>query len=122
MPAVAPSFWDSVLVTAKTVEIDSSADAFLTYTPQTGRRFACFHLYLQAEAAGDVQAKSGSTDISGPINIANANDILDIKNFGIPVLLGRATGEAMTLNQTPAAGIQFNGFAVIAEFSGNLTT
>lgn len=101
-----PSIWNNVT----TYEIDSAA-ATITLAFNPGEFFIVLHLWLQAEAATDVQVRSGSTDLSGPIAFA-INSEKEWKSAPFPVFKSRASGDDFVIaNSTPA---QLNGFVVIA--------
>jgi hypothetical protein len=108
-----PSFFQAIADHARTYEIDSAAATITVRTPDPGKFFRVHHLWLQAEGAGDVQVRSGSTDLSGPIAFA-ANAEKEWKSdSGLPVFKGRAVAEAFVI-ANPST-VQINGFAVLTE-------
>lgn len=97
---------------ARSVEIDSNAASVTVFTPAADSRFVCLYLAIQAEAAGSVQVQSGSTDISGPFDLAE--DVVQIfGNAPFPVFIGRAAGEAMKIAN--AGTVQLNGTALVLD-------
>ena len=109
------SWPQSEIANAKSVAVSIAASGDNTvHIVTAGRRFIVWHLWLQAEAAVEVTAKSGSTAVSAPINFA-LNAEKEWKNAGLPVFKGRAVGENFILNLSGA--FQVNGFALIGEMT-----
>ena len=77
-----------------------------------GLRFVVFYLVLTSSAGVDVTLKSGATSISGAIPFAAGAE----KSWGanmVPVLKGRAAGDAFIVNASGATNLR--GFAVLVE-------
>lgn len=97
---------------ARSIKIDSASSSITVFTPAADSRFVCLYLVIQAETAGSVQVQSGSTDISGPIDLAE--DVVQVfGNAPCPVFLGRAAGEAMKIAN--AGTVQLNGTAFVLD-------
>jgi len=89
----------------------ASGDATIHATT-AGLRFVVFYIVLASSAGVDVTLKSGATAISGAMPIAAAAE----KTWGasmVPVLKGRAAGDAFVINASGATNLR--GFAVLAE-------
>lgn len=89
----------------------ASGDATIHATT-AGLRFVVFYLVVASSAGVDVTIKSGATAISGAIAFAAGAEKIWGANM-VPVLKGRAAGDAFILNASGATNLR--GFAVLAE-------
>lgn len=117
---MAADFYDSLWKLAQTVAINGNASPITVHATPAGVFFVVFHVFLQAEADVDINFESGTTDLSGLIAFSAAlggysggGAEREFKNNGAPIFKGRAAGDNFAL--TLSAGVQINGFAVIAE-------
>lgn len=108
-----PGFLQAIADHATTYEISTAAATYTVRTPVAGKFFRVHFLWIQAEGAGDVQMRSGSTNLSGPIAfVANAEKVWE-SDTGLPVFKGRVAAEAFVI-ANPSL-VQLNGFAVLTE-------
>lgn len=96
------------------VEIDSASASITVRAVPPGKVFLVFDLFLQVEADGSLQVRSGSTDITGPIDFTTATTReRRWTNAGFPVFRGIASGDDFII--VNAGPVQVNGWALIAE-------
>lgn len=99
----------------RTVAITTASSGDNTiHTVTSGTRFAIYYIWIQAEGAVDVTFKSGATAISGALAFA-LNSEKEWGGYGLPILVGRATGENFVVNLGGA--VQVNGLALIGEMT-----
>jgi len=96
------------------VEIDSNAASITVRAVGNGRIFLVFDVFLQTEADGDLQLRSGATDITGPILFSTATTReRRWSNSGFPVFRGIASGDDFIIGN--ASTVQVNGWALLYE-------
>lgn len=100
----------SLMMTAKTIPFDATGTSGTLQAAITGKRFVVFHLYVSSDVTTDLLFNSGSTALTGAMT---CNTILDLKNSGVPVLLGDAANESLNFTSSVGAAV-LDGFAVIA--------
>lgn len=104
---------DSFYRQLTTYAISTGASGDLTVASMDdGRTFHVMALSLIAEGATDLTFKSGSTEISGPMEFADT-DRLELPISGVPYLTGRSAGDDFIVNNS--AAVQISGFAQIFE-------
>jgi hypothetical protein len=117
---IATSIWRSP--TAQTIAINIAGPATTAvFTPHAGKRFAVHYIFLQSDVvAGTVAFQSGSTAISGVIDLLGTTpERLEMCCDGMPILLGRANGDAFNI-VTTGATFELDGLAVITQLDGIL--
>mgnify|MGYP003460579341 CR=1 FL=1 len=96
------------------VPIDSAAASITVRSVSVGRLFLVFDLFLQVEADGDLQLKSGSSNMTGPIQFTTATAReRSWQNGGFPVFRGIASGDDFIIGN--ASAVQVNGWALLYE-------
>jgi hypothetical protein len=96
------------------IEIDSAAASITVRAVGTGRLFLVFDLFLQVEADGVLQLKSGTTDMTGPIDFTTATAReRRWSNSGFPIFRGIASGDDFIIGN--ASTVQVNGWALLYE-------
>lgn len=120
---IATSIWRSP--TAQTVAIDTAGTGTKTiFTPDAGKRFAVHYLFIQVDVVNPstIKFQSGSTDISGTIDLDGAaapGDNIEFCCAGMPILIGRANGDAFQI-VAGGAGVELDGLAVVTQLDGIL--
>jgi hypothetical protein len=135
MPDIATAIWQSP--DAQTVEISfqSTGGAGTTaaiFQPDAGKRFAVHYIriHFQNLQQADIQFRSGSgTNLSGVFTFDGTNstgppaksDFLEVHACGMPIFIGRANGDAFSINATNNSGAtDLRGWAVVTEIAGVL--
>lgn len=96
------------------VEIDSASASITVRAVAAGKVFVIFDIFLQVEADGDLQLKSGSTDMTGPIIFSTATTReRRWNNSGFPMFRGIASGDDFIIGN--ASTVQVNGWALLYE-------
>ena len=101
---------------AFTVPINGAGAGNVTVRPATdGKKWVLYHLYAQVGGATDVTILSGSTALTGAIAIqgTSPDDVLELKNAGVPVLKADEVNEAFVINVS--AAVDIDGFALMGE-------
>ena len=82
----------------QTVLIDHASGTHTLFTPTAQQVFIAYQVWIKnlGGATATVVLRSGSTDLA-KFDLA-AGAIVNALNFGVPVLVGRAGGEALVLN------------------------
>jgi len=93
------------------IDITATGDNTI-HTPATGKRFYVTNLTFSTGVSGEVLFKSGTTDISGPMNLAAYGGIsVAVTNPTDPPLLqGSAINNAFVLMVRNAATMDVGGF------------
>lgn len=102
--------WSRVRTAA--ISTTASSGDVTIHTTTSGLYFVVFYLYLASSAGIDVTLKSGATAISGAIPFGAGAEKTWTAN-GVPVLKGRAAGDALVLNASGSTNLR--GFALVAE-------
>lgn len=96
--------------------IDSTANPLTipsTGTP-AGKVFLILDLFIQTEADGDIQLKSGTTPMTGTILFSSATTReRRWTNAGYPVFRGRASGDDFIIANP--SSVQMNGWVLLYE-------
>jgi hypothetical protein len=83
-------------------------------TGVAGKIFVVFDIFLQVEADGDLQLKSGSTDMTGLIIFSTATTReRRWNNSGFPMFRARASGDSFIISNPST--VQVNGWALLYE-------
>ena len=96
--------------------IDSTSSALTIPSAGTpaGKVFLVFDVFIQTEADGDIQLKSGTTTMTGPIQFTAATTReRRWTNAGYPVFRGRASGDDFIIAN--ASSVQMNGWVLLYE-------
>lgn len=87
---------------------DAAGGDVTVLTVPAGRTFHLMGLFLIAEGATDLTFKSGTTALSGAMELADTHR-LDFPVAEIPYVSGAATGDDFIINNS--AAVQISGFA-----------
>lgn len=97
----------------ETVAISGSTATVTLAGAQSGAKILCYYLFVQVTgAAANLTFQSNTTDISGAIVFASANDSLTFSNAGNPVLIS-ARGEALNIGNSNSGNTTIVGFAIV---------
>ena len=98
----------------QTVVINGSGNETLVAADE-GKRWMIFYVYVQAGANTNLTFNSGGTALSGALRVAQSTAAapapLSLGDGTVPVFIGTAVNEAITVTNSAAA--QLDGFAVV---------
>ena len=97
------TYWNEV------IDFTASGDNTI-HTPASGKKFYVESLVFSIGASGEVQLKSGTTKISGPMNLAAYGGIAI--DHADTMLRGRAVDNAFILTVSNAATLDVGGYAL----------
>lgn len=94
--------------------IDSASSSITVRAVPAGKNFLVFDLFLQTEGDGDIQLKSGSSNMTGLILFSTATSReRRWNNSGFPIFRGMASGDDFIISNT--GSVQVNGWALLYE-------
>lgn len=94
----------------------NSSSATITVTNNAipaGRRWFCIELALQVSADAPVSVWSGSTQLTGPVELIASGSLYRWTNHGLPVFCSATDGDELVLHNDDTVTIV--GWALLAE-------